>query len=97
MSYRRNFESLEPVPGPVPVVNNNNYGLSNGGHLLAWLIGLTVLFWLIFWLWDPTFVQNKNANGTPNGTPNPWLALLWGFIVAIVIVALIWLFTRNKY
>lgn len=97
MSYRSNYQVLEPVPGPVPARGTDNYSLNKSGNFLAWLIGLTILFWLILWfLWKPTWIQNKDANGVPTGQLNPWLALIWAFILALIISAIIyWLFNRK--
>ncbi|MCL6572773.1 MAG: hypothetical protein K6T88_14000 [Bacillus sp. (in: Bacteria)] len=95
MSYRRNFEVLEPVNGPVSNKGVDGYTLSKHVNYVAWLIGLTLLFWLILWFWKPTWLQMKDANGQPTGQANAWLALLWGFIIALVITLIIFLLERK--
>jgi len=95
MSYRRNFEVLEPLNGPVPSKGVEGYTLSKNLNYVAWIIGLTLLFWLILWFWKPTWVQNKDVNGQVTGEANAWLALLWGFIIALIITLIIFLFTRK--
>jgi hypothetical protein len=60
-----------------------------------WTPGLLVFLgiWALFIAWvytaKPTWFQYK-VNGVPNGQINPWLAILIGFLAALLIG---WLFT----
>lgn len=55
------------------------------GMLLLWFIIFTVLFWLIYYSLNPSFVQNEN------GTQNTSSVLLVSLLSALVLVFVIWL------
>lgn len=63
------------------------HGLGFGwvGILFLWLIIFLMLFWIILYSLNPAFVQNLDT-----GNVDTAKVLLWAFIMAIVLVIILW-------
>jgi hypothetical protein len=60
--------------------------------LVLCFVVLTLIFWgLLYWT-RPVLVQNTGLNGRPDGTPSLGKSLLGGFLIALLITLVIWLF-----
>lgn len=64
------------------------HGLGFGwvGILFLWLIIFLMLFWIILYSLNPSFVQNVDS-----GAVDTAKVLLWAFIMAIVLVIILWI------
>lgn len=76
-----------------PVVVDGNYQLGRGmNNLIIWLVVLTLIFWGLFYWFKPAIVQSRGIDGRLTGTANVGRSLLAGFLIALLITLLIWVF-----
>lgn len=77
----------EPCADPCadPCKTTSTFDMGWLGMLLLWFIIFTVLFWLIFYSLQPSWVLNAD------GTVNTGKVLLAAIVSAIILVIIIWL------
>lgn len=76
----------EPCQDPCdPCKTTSAFDMGWLGMLLLWFIIFTVLFWLIFYSLQPSWVLNAD------GTVNTGKVLLAAIVAAIILVIIIWL------
>ena len=71
--------------------HHHKEGCHGGWAWVFWFIVIWVIASIVFIIWNPTLVQNKDANGQPNGTNNIGYSIFAGFIVTVILCIFAWL------
>lgn len=88
------IQTLAPENIDVTVLPNTYVGLKQGfnwGAFLLWFIIITAIVFFFLWLFKPSLLQSTTVGGVPTGQPDVWKTLLGAIIVALIIMALIYL------
>lgn len=59
--------------------------------LLLWFIILTLIFWIIFYAWKPSIVQQTDQRGNPTGEPDGVKVLVFSAIISLIIIIIIFI------
>lgn len=85
MSSQQTIDLLAPAP-QVVVVEKQNYSWTWVGALLLQFVIFTVVFWLIYYSFKPSFVLRNDSNQVDTAK-----VLLASVVSALLVVIIIWL------
>ena len=91
--------TLQPIQTLAPeridvVVTPTNGVISHGinwGALLLWFFIIGAIAYFILWLVKPSWLQATGPLGAPTGVADVWKTLLAAIVIAIIIIAIIYL------
>ena len=89
------LRGLAPPPEPYYTLESpNDFVVTprrSGWNLLLWLLILTAIFWVIWYLIRPTFIRQTSALGVPTDQIDQWKLFFVALASAIVVLALLYL------
>lgn len=81
----------QPVNTSYTLQAVNGCGVSGWGAWLLWFIILIVIIFVILWLINPVGLQQTDLAGIPNGERNAGKIFGASFVLALIILFIVWL------